>query len=109
MEGVCGSCQAIFGKRCSWLVWIREGLIVGGHVETLVLATYTPFPASNYTNSIKNHHFFHTHMDMSLLLDANRISCSSLSDKETAWWWHVSDNDNQQVKIINRQKAAAAR
>jgi len=30
---------------------------IGGHVESLVLATYTPFPTSDYTNSMKNGRF----------------------------------------------------
>jgi len=39
--------------RPSSYIWIKEGSIIGGHVENLVLATYTPFPTSNYTNSMK--------------------------------------------------------
>jgi len=37
--------------------WIKEGSIIGGHVENLVLATYTPLPTIDYTNSIKKHRF----------------------------------------------------
>jgi len=40
---------------------MKEGSIIGGHVENLVLATYTPFPTSDYTNSIKNSTVFHNH------------------------------------------------
>jgi len=33
--------------------WMKEGSFIGGHVENLVLTTYTPFPTIDYTNSIK--------------------------------------------------------
>jgi len=55
---------------------------IGGHVENLVLATYTPFPTSDYTNSMKKPALFHHHHICLQPLKLMMV-CSTIQLRET--------------------------